>query len=147
VSLSLLRRLSDIGMPIRPAIAVRCRMALVEPPMASSTRSAFSTDLGVMISLGFGPCAASVTACLPVASAARKRSECTAGIAAVPGSVMPSVSAMDAMVLAVPMTAQVPAVVARLLSISTISSDETSPARYLAQKRRQSVQAPRRSPR
>src|ERR1700744_5881444 len=59
---------------------------------------------------------------------------------------MPSVSAIDAIVLAVPITAQVPAVVARLPSISWISSLLTSPARYLAQKRRQSVQAPSRSP-
>ena len=36
-------------MPARPAIAVRCTIALVEPPIASSTRSAFSTDFSVMI--------------------------------------------------------------------------------------------------
>ena len=67
-------------------------------------------------------------------------------MAAVPGSVMPSASAIEAMVLAVPITAQVPAVVARLPSMPSISSSETSSARYFAQKRRQSVQAPRRSP-
>ena len=39
-------------MPARPAIAVRCMIALVEPPIASSTRSAFSTDFSVMIWLG-----------------------------------------------------------------------------------------------
>jgi hypothetical protein len=50
------------------------------------------------------------------------------------------------MVLAVPMTAQVPAVVARLASIPRISLSEISPARNLPQKRRQSVQAPSRSP-
>jgi len=53
---------------------------------------------------------------------------------------------MQAIVLAVPMTAQVPAVVARLPSMSWICSPVTSPARYFAQKRRQSVQAPSRSP-
>ena len=53
---------------------------------------------------------------------------------------------IEAIVLAVPMTAQVPAVVARLPSISRISSEPISPARNLAQKRRQSVQAPSRSP-
>ena len=83
----------------------------------------------------------------PVASAATSRAACTAGIAALPGSAMPSASAMQAIVLAVPITAQVPAVVARLPSISSISSASTSPARYFAQKRRQSVQAPSRSPR
>ncbi len=51
---------------------------------------------------------------------------------------------MQAMVLAVPMTMQVPAVVASRVSISPISSASIVPARYCAQKRRQSVQAPSR---
>ena len=51
-----------------------------------------------------------------------------------------------AIVLAVPMTAHVPAVTARLSSTSEISDLLTSPARYRPQKRRQSVHAPRRSP-
>ena len=102
------------SMPARPAIAVRCRMPLVEPPIASSTRSALSTAAGVTIWRGCGPppCA-SATARMPLASPARRRSACTAGIVAVPGNVMPSVSARQAMVLAVPITVQVPAVVAR----------------------------------
>ena len=54
---------------------------------------------------------------------------------------------MQAMVEAVPITAQVPAVVASRPSTSEISSSSMVPARYFAQKRRQSVQAPRRSPR
>ena len=114
--------------------------------MASSTRSAFSTDFGVITWLGLIFEAINATAARPEASAARRRSACTAGIAAVPGRVMPSASASAAMVLAVPITAQLPAVVTRLPSISAISPAETSLARNLAQKRRQSVQAPRRSP-
>ena len=55
--------------------------------------------------------------------------DATAGIAAVPGSDMPSASARQAMVLAVPMTAQVPAVVASLLSTSVISAALTVFAR------------------
>ena len=51
------------------------------------------------------------------------------------------------MVEAVPITAQVPAVVASLPSISEISLSSILPARYCAQNRRQSVQAPSRSPR
>ena len=121
-------------------------MALVEPPIASSTRTAFSIASAVMIRLGRRSVPIISTARRPLASAARSRSACTAGIAAVPGSVMPSASAIEAMVLAVPITAQLPAVVARLPSICAISSSETSFARYFAQKRRQSVQAPRRSP-
>jgi len=51
---------------------------------------------------------------------------------------------MQAMVEAVPITAQVPAVVASLPSTSEISASSILPARYCAQKRRQSVQAPSR---
>ena len=121
-------------------------MALVEPPIASSTRSAFSTDFSVMICDGRIGFATSSTARRPLASAARSRSACTAGIAALPGSAMPIASAIEAMVEAVPITAQLPAVVARLPSTSWMPSWSTLPARYMAQKRRQSVQAPRRSP-
>ena len=45
---------------------------------------------------------------LPVASAIRMRSDDTAGAVAAPGRVKPSVSAMQAMVAAVPITMQVP---------------------------------------
>ena len=83
---------------------------------------------------------------MPLASAARRRSACTAGIAAVPGSAMPSASVMQAMVLAVPMTAQVPAVVASPPSICSIRALSMRPPRYSPHQRRQSVQAPRRSP-
>ena len=115
-------------------------------PSAISTRNAFSTDFPVMTRSGrIGSCA-SRTAALPLSSAATSRSACTAGIAAVPGSDIPSASAMQAMVLAVPITAQVPAVTAKRPSTSAISSASTAPARYLAQKPRQSVQAPSRWP-
>ena len=53
---------------------------------------------------------------------------------------------MQAMVEAVPITAQLPAVVASRPSMTEISSSLILPARYCAQKRRQSVQAPSRSP-
>ena len=62
----------------------------------------------------------------------------------VPAQLMGAASA--AIVDAVPMTAQVPAVVARFPSMASISEEFTFPARWSAQKRRQSVQAPRRSP-
>ena len=39
-------------MPARPAIAVRWMTALVEPPIASSTRSAFSTDFALTMRSG-----------------------------------------------------------------------------------------------
>ena len=132
--------------PKRPATAVKCTIAFVEPLTAIKTRKAFSTDFSVMISLGRRGLVIRSTAVLPLNSAATSRSECTAGIAALPGNDIPSVSAMQAIVLAVPMTAQVPAVVAKRPSITSISSRSTSPARYLPQNWRQSVQAPNRSP-
>ena len=118
---------------------------LVDPPSASSTRTAFSTAAAVMILSGVRSDFAIATARAPVASAARSRSACTAGIAAVPGSVMPSASAMAAMVLAVPITAQVPAVVTSRPSTASISVLSILPARNWVQNLRQSVQAPTRS--
>ena len=50
------------------------------------------------------------------------------------------------MVLAVPITVQVPTEPTSLLLISAISASSISPARKRPQKRRQSVQAPSRSP-
>ena len=119
-------------MPARPAIAVRCKhrvgRAADRHQHAQRVLDRISGDDVVRASTRCGP-AASPRA--PVASAARSRSAWTAGIAAVPGRIMPSASAIEAIVLAVPITAQVPAVVARLPSISWISSASISPARYL----------------
>ena len=134
-------------MPSRPAIAAKCTMALVEPLIASSTVSAFSNACGVMIFAGVSPSFAIATARAPVASALRMRSAITAGIAAPPGSIMPSASVHSAIVLAVPITMQVPAVGANFSLTSLISCWSISPARNRPQKRRQSVHAPSRSPR
>ena len=98
-------------MPARPAIAARCTSALVEPLVACSTTEALRSAAVVRISRGRGPPARAIsTARLPVASAMRMRSADTAGAVAAPGSVKPSVSAMHAMVEAVPITMQVPEV-------------------------------------
>ena len=53
----------------------------------------------------------------------------------------------QAMVLAVPITLQVPTEGQSRPLTNSISVTSTVPARYCAQKRRQSVQAPRTSPR
>ena len=83
-----------------------------------------------MIDDGRGPPSTAIRAASrPVASAQRSRSACTAGIAAEPGRLMPRVSARQAMVEAVPMTAQVPLVTASRPSIRPISSRSSSPAR------------------
>ncbi len=110
-------------------MAARWMIALVEPPSASRTRIAFSTASAVMIRLGRRSEPISDTAIRPVSSAMRSRSASTAGIAAAPAGIMPSASASDAIVLAVPMTAQEPAVLASRRSTASISSSLTSPAR------------------
>jgi len=74
---------------------------------------------------GVRPAVAIDTAAAPVASAIRRRSACTAGADALSGSA----STRHAIVEAVPMTAQVPAVVARFRSTRPISSSGTSPGR------------------
>ena len=100
-------RASGSGTPARPAIATRWMIALVEPPIAMSARIALSKAFAVRISEGFGPSArASSTARRPESSASASRRESGAGIAALPGSVMPSASAMEAIVEAVPITMQ-----------------------------------------
>ena len=83
-------------------------MPLVEPPIASSTRIAFSKAAGVSTRSMVRRSRAICTARAPVCSAMRMRSAVTAGGEAPPGTVMPSASAMQAMVLAVPITEQVP---------------------------------------
>ena len=124
-----------------------CTSPFVEPPMAWRVTSALWNASRVMTSSGRRSSAAISTARLPERSAKRSRSACTAGMVAPPGSIMPSASVMQAMVLAVPITMQVPAVGASRSFTSSISASSSSPARYMPQKRRQSVQAPSRSPR
>jgi hypothetical protein len=116
--------------------------------MACITTQALRTEAGVIRSLGRGepPIAISV-ARLPLASAMRWRSAWVAGAVADIGSERPSASITQAIVLAVPITPHVPTVGQRRPLTSSISAASTEPARCCAQKRRQSVQAPRTSPR
>ena len=75
--------------------------------MAISVRIALSNACAVRICDGFGPPAlASSTARRPASSAMLRRRESGAGMAAFPGSVMSSASAIEAIVEAVPMTMQ-----------------------------------------
>ena len=76
---------------------------------------------------------ANSTALRPVNSAKRKRSAITAGTAAVPGRLMPAASTMQAIVLAVPITMQVPVVGASFSLTASISVWSISLARNLAQ--------------
>ncbi len=108
-------------------------MPLVEPPIASSTRIAFSNAAGVRILSIVRRSRAICTACAPLSSAMRIRSAVTAGGEAPPGIVMPSASAMQAMVLAVPITEQVPTLATSWSLTSAVSSASISPARNLPQ--------------
>ena len=80
----------------------------MEPPIASNTRIAFSNASAVRILSIVRPSFAIWTAQVPVSSATRIRSAVTAGGVAPPGTVMPRASEIQAIVLAVPMTEQVP---------------------------------------
>src|SRR5256885_13066191 len=116
---------------------------LVEPPIACSTTCAFLKDASVSSSLGLGPFASAIAAAtLPLDSAERKRSACGAGIVALIGNDKPSASVMQAMVLAVPITLQVPTASARRPLTASISTSSISPARYFAPSPPQSVQGP-----
>ena len=79
------------------------------------------------------PSLAICTARVPVSSATRMRSAVTAGGDAPPGTVMPSASEMQAMVLAVPMTEQVPTLATSWSFTSSFSSSSISPARNFPQ--------------
>ena len=114
-------------------MAARWTIPLVEPPMASSTRIAFSNAAGVRIRSMVNRSRAICTAWAPVCSAIRMRSAVTAGGDAPPGTVMPSASAMHAMVLAVPITEQVPTLATSWLLTSAVSRASISPARNLPQ--------------
>src|SRR5439155_1703070 len=124
------KRASGSGTPARPARATRWMIALVEPPIAMSLRIALSKALAVRISEGRGPPPwASSTARRPLSSASARRRESGAGIAALPGRVMPRASAIEAIVDAVPMTMQWPDERERHASTSQSSSSVIRPAR------------------
>ena len=115
--------------------------------MACNTIIALRTEAAVIRSAGLGAPAIAISAArLPLASAMRRRSAWVAGAVALMGRASPIASRMQAMVLAVPMTMQVPTEGARRLLISSISATSMAPARYCPQSRRQSVQAPSTSP-
>src|SRR5665213_4590514 len=82
--------------------------ALVEPPMAELTRMALMKASLVRMSEGLRSAATISTMARPVRYAHSARSRCGAGIAAEPGSDMPSASVSEFMVLAVPMVLQKP---------------------------------------
>ena len=97
--------------------------------MACSTRRALSKAASFMMRAGVRPLCARATAWMPLRSPWRWRSACTAGMAAPPGSIMPRASLRQAMVLAVPITPQVPAVGASCCSMPSMVARSSSPRR------------------
>src|SRR5215472_5545865 len=82
--------------------------ALVEPPIALSTRTALRKAVGVRIWLGTS-CSLTISTHLrPTASAATRRLESLAGMLEAPDGIMPSASERMAMVEAVPISLHVP---------------------------------------
>ena len=102
------KRSSGRSKPSRPAIAGRWMTAFVEPPSAFSVAIALWKASGVRI---WDSRRSSCTICTmrrPVMWASARRRESAAGIAAAPVSVVPSASAIDVIVLAVPIVLQWP---------------------------------------
>ncbi|KAF5054367.1 hypothetical protein DSECCO2_388900 [anaerobic digester metagenome] len=89
------------GTPASVAIAIRWRTVLVDPPRAMSTRTAFRSDGRVTIWRGVTCSRTRSTTRSPVSRASRSLPASTAGVAAVPGSDIPSASVMQAIVFAV----------------------------------------------
>ena len=87
-------------------MALRWIGALVDPPMAEFTTMAFSNAARVMMSEGRRSSRTISTIRSPVRYAIWARSRYGAGMAADPGSCMPSASASEFMVVAVPIVEQ-----------------------------------------
>src|SRR4029078_11174884 len=90
------------------AIAVKWTGALVDPPIAELTTMTFSNASRVMIFDGRRSSHTMSTIRLPDSYALTARSLCGAGMAAEPGSDMPSTSASEFIVDAVPIVLQWP---------------------------------------
>ncbi len=133
--------------PTRPASARRWITALVEPPIAPLQRMAFSNAFFVRMSEGFRSSFTICTMRRPVSCAITRRRESTPGIAALPDSAMPSASAMDAIVEAVPIVLQVPDERLIACSASRKSSCVILPALMSSDICQSAVPDPTRSPR
>nr|WP_298326025.1 hypothetical protein [Haloactinopolyspora sp.] len=114
--------------PSRPAIAIRWMIAFVDPPMAALARILFPNAARVMTALGRRSSSTMPTMRRPASCATSNRRMSTAGQVAEPGSCMPSASATQAMVEAVPMVMQCPLDRAMHPSASKTSSCVIRPA-------------------
>ncbi len=133
--------------PVRPAIAIRWITALVEPPSAPLARTAFRKFSRRRILEMRRSSLTMATMRRPVSWAITLRRLSAAGIAAQPGRLMPSASAIEFMVDAVPMTLQWPTERDMQASASMKSSRLISPALTSSAKRQTSVPEPMSRPR
>ena len=101
-------RSSGSVIPRRPATAHRWMIALVDPPTAASTVIARSNPAGVSSEDGRVPAATIETIRRPADSARSSAAASPDSNTAAPGSVIPSASAMIAMVEAVPIVLHAP---------------------------------------
>src|SRR5712691_5269309 len=141
------KRSRSSGTPARPAMAMRWTIALVDPPSAMATVTAFSKAWVVMMSRGLRSSQPISTMRRPLPEASRGWFASAAGMDEPPGSIMPSASAAEAMVEAVPMVMQVPKERAMPSSISLQAQSSSLPARFSAQYFHTSLPLPSTSPR
>ena len=113
----------------RPATAHRWMIAFVDPPMAARAAIALLKPAPVSTAEGRCPAAAMATIRRPAASALAVSRGSPVAATAVPGSIMPSVSAMIAMVDAVPIVLQGPRPCPRHVSSRAQSASPSRPAR------------------
>ena len=91
-------------------MAVKCKMVLVEQPMAISVRMAFSMAFSVIISEGLISAFSRSITRSPASFARRRRALITAGMVPEPGRDIPMVSVRQFMELAVYIPEQLPQV-------------------------------------
>mmetsp|Transcript_809 Transcript_809/g.3145 ORF Transcript_809/g.3145 Transcript_809/m.3145 type:complete len:206 (+) Transcript_809:652-1269(+) len=118
------------SMPTERAMAMRCSTALVEPPSAMMSVMAFSKAGLVMMSRGHRFFSIMALSATPAFLHSSIFSGSSAGMDDEYGSVMPSASAADAIVLAVYIPPQAPAPGHELRTMSARSSSSMAPAMY-----------------
>ncbi len=141
------KRSRSKGIPARRAMASRWITALVEPPSASTTLTAFSRLAGRRKREGRRSSQTISTMRRPTSLAMRAWAESAAGIEEAPGSENPIASTAAVMVLAVPIVMQVPKLRAIPSSSSCQALSGKRPARRSSQYFHTSEPEPSTSPR
>ena len=120
----------DNFIPTSFANASKCKIPLVDPPTAFNIVIAFSNDSNVKISRGLILSSSNCVHALPVSYTIFPLLSSSAGGLALPGNAIPIASEIDAIVLAVNIPPQDPALGHAVFSIFFNSSSEIFPASY-----------------